>query len=97
MGVDYLGPLLVKHVFAESEDENLYKVQISLFTCAVTRAVHLVLVSDLSAASFIQCLKRFIARRGVPRLSISDDATCFQKGRLNSITVIVSHCDTIQG
>ena len=39
-------------------------------------------VSGLSAASFIQCLKRFIARRGVPRLFISDNATCFKNEEL---------------
>ena len=82
MGVDYLGPLLVKQVFAESEDENLYKVHIALFTCAVTRAVHLDLVCALSVASFIQCLKCFIARRGVSRLFISDNATCFKNEEL---------------
>ena len=76
VGVDYLGPLFVMQVFDESNDDNLYKVHVVLFTCAVTRAVHLDLVSNLSATAFIQSLKRFIARRGVPRLFISDNATC---------------------
>ena len=35
VGVDYLGPLLVKQFFPESEDENLYKSHVVLFTCAI--------------------------------------------------------------
>lgn len=69
-------------VFNESNDDYLYKVHVVLFTCAVTRAVHLDLVSNLSATAFIQSLKRFIARRGVPRLFISDNATCFKNEEL---------------
>ena len=72
MGVDYLGPLLLKQVFPESLDENLYKCHIVLYTCAVIRAIHLDLVSDTSAGVFIQSLTHFIARRGATRLFISD-------------------------
>lgn len=43
------------------------KVWICLFTCLVTRAVHLDVVTDLSTETFIQCLKRFAARRGIPQ------------------------------
>ena len=41
VGVDFAGPLYVK---TKSSVERAY---IALFTCAVTRAVHLELVSDL--------------------------------------------------
>ena len=54
------------------------KVRIALFTCAVTRAVHLELVADLSAPTFRRCLRRFIARRGVPALIVSDNAKTFK-------------------
>ena len=76
-GVDYLGPLLVRQVFDE-HDVNMYKVWIVLYTCAVTRAVHLDVVPNLSASAFLRSLKRFIGRRGVPSLMISDNATCFK-------------------
>ncbi|XP_004210364.1 uncharacterized protein LOC105849713 [Hydra vulgaris] len=56
----------------------MYPVHVVLFTCAITRAVHLDLVPDLSAKSFVLCLKRFIGRRGIPNLIISDNATCFK-------------------
>ena len=55
----------------------MFKVHIVLYTCAATRAVHLDLVPDTGASSFIRSLKRFIGRRGIPNL-ISDNATCFK-------------------
>ena len=76
-GVDYPGPLLVRQVFDE-HDTNMYKVWIVLYTCAVTRAIHLDVVPNSSASAFIRSLKRFIGRRGVPNLMISDNATCFK-------------------
>ena len=79
-GVDYLGPLLVKPTYnsAESNNEFLAEVHVALYTCAITRAVHLDLVPDTSTLSFVKSLKRFISRRGTPYLMISDDATCFK-------------------
>ena len=76
-GVDYLGPVLVKPIF-DDINSNFYKPQIILFTCAVTRAVHLEVVSNLTASSFICALKRFISRRRIPHLIISDNGTCFK-------------------
>ena len=56
---------------------NPPSAQLVLYTCATTRAVHLDLVPDTSASSFMKSLKRFISRRGIPYL-ISDNATCFR-------------------
>ena len=56
----------------------MFNVHIVLYTCAATRAVHLDLVPDTGASSFIRSLKRFIGRRGIPNLMISDNATCFK-------------------
>ena len=75
-GVDYAGPLFV-HAQGVSDD-NSCKVWICLFTCCVTRAVHLELVLDMSAPAFLRCLKRFAARRGLPKKFISDNAKAFQ-------------------
>ena len=47
------------------------------FTCTSTRAVHLELVPDLHATSFIRALKRFISRRGIPTLIVSDNGKTF--------------------
>ncbi|KHJ94999.1 Pao retrotransposon peptidase [Oesophagostomum dentatum] len=72
-GVDLLGPIATKN--STSEDVKLYAV---LFTCLVTRLVHIEVAADLSARSFLFTLKRFIARRGVPQKIISDNGTNFQ-------------------
>ena len=68
-GVDYAGPLYLK---------GGEKVWISLFTCCAVRAVHLELVPDLTAMSFVRCLKRFSARRGVPQVICSDNSKTFR-------------------
>ena len=49
-----------------------------MFTCCVTHAVHLELVIDTSAPTFIRCIKRFAARRGLPRKFISDNGKAFK-------------------
>lgn len=46
-GIDFAGPLYVKN------DRVLCKAYVALFTCAVTRAVHLELVSSQSTESFL--------------------------------------------
>eukprot|EP00731_Ephydatia_muelleri_P028378 Em0020g22a len=42
------------------------------------RAVHLELAPDLTAESFIRCLKRFSARQGVPQKVVSDNSKTFR-------------------
>jgi hypothetical protein len=49
-----------------------------VFTCAVTRAVHLELVPDLSARSFLLAFRRFAARRGPVSVIYSDNAQTFR-------------------
>ena len=48
------------------------KSYILLFTCSVTRAIHLELLPDQTKEEFIRALKRLIARRGY-----SDNAKTF--------------------
>ena len=72
-GVDFAGPLYI-HSFGLTASN---KVWICLFTCCVTRAIHLDIVTDLSTETFLRCLKRFAARRGMPRKFVSDNGkTC---------------------
>lgn len=71
-GVDFAGPLFVK------VKNTVEKAYIALFTCAVTRAVHLELVSSLSTESFLLAFKRFISRRGLCKIIYSDNAKTFK-------------------
>ncbi|GFW24068.1 integrase catalytic domain-containing protein [Trichonephila clavipes] len=57
VGIDFTGAILVK------DNQGTRKSYVSLFTCAVTRAVHLELVSDMSTKCFLLALRRFLARR----------------------------------
>ena len=50
-GFDFAGPLFVK-----DKSNEMRKVYVALFTCCVTRAVHLELVEDLSVKTFKCCL-----------------------------------------
>ena len=80
--MDYAGPYLgtlVKPIFDGEAHSHMFNVHdIVLYTCAATRAVHLDLVPGTSASSFLRSLKRFIGKRGIPNLMISDNATCFK-------------------
>jgi len=53
-------------------------VYVLLFTCCSTRAIHLELATDMSAETFIRCLRRLTARRGVPETIVSDNAKTFK-------------------
>ena len=79
-GVDYFGPLFVKNIFPTNANPpltDMYKVHVVLYTCASSRAVHLDVVPDPSCSAFVRSAKRFSSRYGVPRMYISDNATCF--------------------
>ena len=70
VGVDYFGPITVKHL---RKQEKRYGC---LLTRSVTRAVHLEVVKSLKNDSFINALRRFIAR-GQPSDIYSDNGTNF--------------------
>ena len=58
----------------------LFEVESPAIVYLVTRAVHLDIVCDLSAGTFLRCLKRFAARRGLPRKFLSDNGKTFHSG-----------------
>lgn len=71
-GLDAFGPLHIKNERNETVD-----VQVLIFTCLVTRAIHLELVPDLSGEHFLMALDRFCCLKRVPKLVISDNAKTF--------------------
>ena len=54
------------------------KAWICLYTCCVLRAIHLELVPDLSTHTFVRSFRRFTARRGFPRMVLSDNGKTFR-------------------
>lgn len=73
-GVDFAGPLYVR----TTGTEGTSKTWLCLYTCCATRAVHLDLVPDMTAATFIRSFRRFTARRGTPARMVSDNAKTFK-------------------
>ncbi|XP_035206536.1 uncharacterized protein LOC118181490, partial [Stegodyphus dumicola] len=71
VGLDFAGPMSTK--------DETGKAYIALYTCAVTRAVHLELVSSQTANNFLLSFRRFISRRGVCRIIYSDNAKTFKR------------------
>ncbi|GFX07394.1 integrase catalytic domain-containing protein [Trichonephila clavipes] len=80
-GIDIAGPLFLK---------TGEKVWITLFTCAVYRALHIELVNALSSDAFLLALRRFIARRGRPRIIYCDNGTNF-RGAFNDLAKLDWH------
>ena len=72
IGTDYAGPL------GYVERKKQKKAYILLFSCSVSRAIHLELLEDQTAEGFIRALKKFVARRGKPRKIYSDNAKTFK-------------------
>ncbi|GIX96621.1 reverse transcriptase [Caerostris extrusa] len=58
VGIDFTGAITIK-----AGDKSCKKVYIALFTCVVTRAVHIEVVSDMSVKSFVFALRRFFIKR----------------------------------
>ena len=68
-GVDYFGPFLVK------QGRSQVKWYGALFTCLVTRAVHLEISLSLDSDAFIKTLRHSTALRGQVQVISSDNGT----------------------
>ncbi|XP_043257974.1 uncharacterized protein LOC122400519 [Colletes gigas] len=73
-GVDYAGPYLIKD---RTRTRTTTKGYMCLFVCFATKAVHIELAIDLSTNAFLNCLMRFISRRGLCQDIYSDNGTNF--------------------
>lgn len=75
VGVDFMGPLSI--VMNRTRGARTLKAYLCIFVCCAVKAIHVEVVSDLSAEAFLAALRRFIARRGRCTYIFSDNATNF--------------------
>ncbi|XP_026462699.1 uncharacterized protein LOC113365338 [Ctenocephalides felis] len=90
VGVDYAGPFNIS--MSRHRGARTYKAYICLFICLATKAIHLELASDLTSDTFLDCLKRFLARRGPIKCIYSDCGTNFigAKNTLDSLFLLLN-------
>ena len=60
VGIDFFGALYVKRGRSEVKRYGC------IFTCLSIRAIHIEITNSLDTSSFLNALRRFIARRGRP-------------------------------
>ena len=84
IGVDFAGPVYVKDIYHTSDNMNT-EAYIVLYTCASSRAVHLDLVPRLAIEAFVRSFKRFIARRGISSLVVSNNGSTFKSEELKKL------------
>ena len=81
IGVDFAGPL----TYVEEAEATPHKAYLALFTCAVTRALHIEVTLDLSTETFLNAFRRMQARRGEVTMVFSDNGGAFE-GTNNLLT-----------
>ena len=74
VGLDYSGPLFYRNVV----ENMMQKCYILLFTCSVSRAIHLELTNNLGAEPPKLAIYKFISRRGTPSCFISNNFKTFK-------------------
>ena len=55
-----------------------HKVYFLVFVCVATGAAHIEMVNDCTSSSFANAFERFVARRGLPYMLLSDRGSNFQ-------------------
>ena len=88
--VDFFGPVYIRNI------PEATTVWVSLFTCMVTRAIHLEVVNDMTTIEFLLAFHQFVAHRGMPELVVTDNApqvkvtdTAIQR----AFTSVINHSD----
>lgn len=74
IGTDFAGSLKYKQ-----RKKSKGKGYLAIFSCSLSRAVHLELMSSMETSHFITCFKHLIACRARPRVVYSDNGRTFIK------------------
>lgn len=77
-GIDFAGSSNIKD--GKLENWAIIKAYMCIFICLSTKAVHIETVSNFSSNSFLNCLKRFISRRGLCKRIYSDNESNYLGG-----------------
>ena len=75
VGLDYAGPFQVKR--GNPRHPTIIKAYACIYTCFITRAVHIEAVTDMTTEAFLACFIRFLNRRGCPAEIFSDNGGNF--------------------
>lgn len=75
VAVDYTGAISYK--LAKGRAGKIAKSYICIFVCMATKAMHIELVSDMTADAFLAAVRRLVARRGMVKSFNSDNGTNF--------------------
>lgn len=86
VGVDFGGPFRIK--LGQHRGAKIDKAYLCLFVCLATKAVHLEVVSTLSADGFIAAVRRFVGRRGRCSVIHADRGTNFTGARNQLLSLI---------
>ena len=79
-GVDFCGPVYIKQMY--QKDDQMNKAYIAITTCATSRMIHLELTPDLTTSAYLRSQRRFTARRGFPKMIVSDNGKTFRGSEL---------------
>ena len=84
VGINFFGSLFVKH------GRSTVKHYRCLSSCLTLRATHIEVAESLETDSFIIALRRFISRRGMPKVIGSDNGTNLCGGKRELREAVVS-------
>ena len=79
-GIDFAGPFEIK-------EAEVSKIDVAVFVCLATKAIHLEMVTRLTKEACILSLKGFTARRGKPEKILSDNGSNFIGARNDLIKI----------
>ncbi|XP_050561406.1 uncharacterized protein LOC118271003 [Spodoptera frugiperda] len=94
IGTDFAGPFLITD--RKGRGCKITKSYLCIFICFRYKCVHLELVSDLSMEAFLLTLKRFIARRGKPKVIYCDNGRNFVAAAKEINSFLESNSDSIK-